>query len=101
MISRDVLLIGDGDEKWEKRAYIIPPQDKIKTRFSTKVLICLIASFSSLANLILMFIYVVNPNTNRTMITLIQIGFMIIVILCFIVFYFTQRAGQPQRLAVG
>lgn len=93
MINKDSLFNGAGDEKSTNNLYAVQPQAKVRPRFSTKVLICLIASFSSFANLVLMFIYVVNPNINITTITLINIGLMITVILCFFIIHYAQRSA--------
>jgi len=91
MINNDFLSSGAEDEKSTNNRYIIQPQAKIKARFSTKVLTCLIASFSSFANLVLIFIYVVNPKINITTITLINIGLMIVVTLCFVINRYAQQ----------
>jgi len=95
MINKDFLSSGAEDEKSTNNRYIIQPQAKVKARFNTKVLTCLIASLSSFANLVLMFIYVVSPKINITTITLINIGLMIIVILCFVINRYTQRPALP------
>ena len=91
MINKDFLSSGAVDEKSTNNLYAAHPQAKIKARFSAKVLACLIASFSSFANLVLMFIYVVNPKMNITTITLINIGFLVIVINCFFIIHYAQQ----------
>lgn len=97
MNNKIFLSSGEGDEKSTNNLYAAHPQAKIKARFSAKVLACLIASFSSFANLVLMFMYVVNPKMNITTITLINIGLMVIVISCFIIVHYAQLIIIPSR----
>jgi hypothetical protein len=101
MINKDSLFNGTGDEKSINNLYAVQPQAKIKARFSIKVLTCLIASFSSFANLVLIFMYVVNPKINITTITFINVGLMMIVLLCFVVNRYAQRKVHRERKRSG
>lgn len=95
MINKDFLSRGAVDEKSTNSLYAAQPQAKVKPRFSAKVLACLIASFSSFANLVLMFIYIVNAKMDITIMTLINIGLMAVVILCFVIIRYVQRLLYP------